>query len=148
MELTLNRQKLNDSETIGQLGYGGSFECYTLEDRDRFLTSEMTLQEIKLAKVYGATAIPTGRYEIVISYSNRFKRLLPLLVGVKGFEGIRIHPGNTHEDTDGCILLGEIKTPNSVLKSRSAFSKFMLKLTSTMKKEKVYITIDRPQVSL
>jgi len=57
-------------------------------------------------KVYANTAIPTGIYGVIITMSARFKKLLPLLLNVDGFSGIRIHAGNTSADTEGCILVG------------------------------------------
>lgn len=143
MELTLNRKHLNPSETIGELLVDDVFFCYTLEDKDRLLSSEMPLEQIKQIKIFAQTAIPRGRYEVVMSYSARFKRLLPLLVGVKGFEGIRIHAGNKKEDTEGCILVGDSKTDTMVLKSRVAMTRLMTTLTKAFKKEKVFITINR-----
>lgn len=80
--------------------------CNCLEDEDRGLTSDMSLEQIKAIKVKGKTAIPTGRYKVVITYSQRFKKDMPLLLNVKGYEGIRIHSGNTQEDTEGCLLCG------------------------------------------
>ena len=80
----------------------GKFQCYTLEDAVR----EIPGAPVSEYKIKGRTAIPVGSYDLVIDYSNRFKRLMPLLVGVPGFSGVRIHAGNTHEDTEGCILVG------------------------------------------
>jgi hypothetical protein len=80
--------------------------CSALEDEDRGLHSGMSLDEIKKIKVYGKTAIPKGVYEVRITYSPRFKKRLPLLIGVKGFDGVRFHPLNRPEETEGCIGFG------------------------------------------
>ena len=99
MKLLLLRDHFTNSTTLGKLYVNGIFQCYTLEDKDREL-------EKGNEKLYGETAIPRGSYQVIIDYSNRFKRELPRLKDVPQFEGIRIHPGNTHEDTHGCILVG------------------------------------------
>jgi hypothetical protein len=117
-------------------------ECFILEDVDRGLDS-MTAEEIAEKKVYGKTAIPAGRYEVVITWSNRFKRLLPLLLNVKGFEGIRMHVGNYAANTDGCLLPGTGVTKDMVVNSVRAFEALNAKLTEAVKKEKVFITIKR-----
>ncbi len=83
MELRIKRTDFSDQSTIGELSVNGQFECYTLEDK------------VRPEKIAGKTAIPAGRYEVVISFSQRFQRPLPLLLKVPNFEGIRIHPGNT-----------------------------------------------------
>jgi hypothetical protein len=116
MELDLRRVELSAICTIGELYVDGEFECYTLEDavRDR--------------KIPGETAIPPGRYQVVLNWSPRFKRILPLLVDVPGFEGVRIHPGNTAADTEGCILVGRVRGASAVFQSRDAFDALFLKL--------------------
>jgi hypothetical protein len=81
----------------------GEFECYTLEDKDRFL-------EEGGSKVYGKTAIPRGTYNVVLTHSARFNKLLPLLEDVPQFRGIRMHSGNKAEDSEGCILVGMTNT--------------------------------------
>jgi hypothetical protein len=118
-------------------------ECFILEDVDRGLDSSMNLAEIAAQKVYGKTAIPAGRYEVVITWSNRFKRLLPLLLNVKGFTGIRMHVGNYATNTDGCLLPGTGVTKDMVVNSVRAFEALNAKLTEAVKKEKVFITIKR-----
>lgn len=123
MKLKLVREVLGESTTHGKLYVDGVFECYTLEDKDRFLESGGT-------KEYGKTAIPLGEYEVVIDFSNRFKTELPRLLNVPQFEGIRIHPGNTHEDTHGCILVGSTRSGDSVLNSRTTFRKLMTRMES------------------
>jgi len=116
MILHLIRKPSSPMCTLGILSIGGDFECYTLED------------VVRPKKIYGATAIPAGIYQVVITMSNRFKRLLPLLVDVPGFEGIRIHPGNTAGDTYGCILVGNATRGDSVINSRVAFDRLFEKL--------------------
>lgn len=121
MKLRLERSWCGPSCTIGQLMVDGVTECFTLEDVVR--TGE---------KVYGKTAIPAGSYNVVITQSRRFKRDLPLVENVPGFEGIRIHPGNTAEDTDGCILVGRTKGPTWVGESRAAFSAIFDKIKEAL----------------
>lgn len=106
MEIKVKRIAKRDTYTIGKLYIDGVYECDTLEDKDRGLTKSMKLDEIKAKKIYGKTAIPTGTYQVVWSYSAKFKKPLPLLLNVPGYEGIRIHSGNTDADTYGCLILG------------------------------------------
>jgi len=117
MKLLLKREEFTDASTVGELFVDGVHECFTLEDVVR-----------TGPKVHGETAIPKGTYEVIITQSPRFKRRLPLLVKVPGFEGIRIHPGNTAKDTEGCLLVGTGKTSNMVTNSRVAFNKLFAKL--------------------
>lgn len=117
MNLTLSRVQLDPDVTIGRLLVNGAFECWTCEDTVR-----------SGPKVYGQTAIPGGTYPVVVTRSQRFKRDLPLLVGVPGFEGIRIHPGNTAADTEGCILPGLDRLPKGVGRSRLAFDALFAKI--------------------
>lgn len=141
MNITIYRNYRTDKSTISDLYVDGNFQCYILEDKDRGLTNEMTEEEIKEIKIHGKTAIPTGTYEIIITLSNRFKRRLPLLLNVKGFAGIRIHSGNTSENTEGCLLTGETRAIDFVGNSRAAFQKLYDKISETIKKQKVFITI-------
>ncbi len=145
MELLLKPHTATPLSTISYLYIDGVFQCYILEDTDRGLRSEMTLTTLYKIKIRGATAIPTGRYKVVISYSNRFRRYLPLLVDVPAFEGIRIHPGNVPSDTDGCLLPGTQigKSDDMVMASLKAFQILMLRLTSVEKKEEIWITVTR-----
>ena len=116
--------------------------CYTLEDRDRGLKQTDSIFSIKARKLFGITAIPAGRYQVILSYSNRFKKYLPQILNVPGFEGIRIHCGNRPEDTEGCILVGmENDQPDAIGKSRLAFEKLMYELEKVEKEGKIYITI-------
>lgn len=99
MEIKLKRIAKRPKYTIGKLYINDKYVCDTLEDTDRGLNKDMPLNEIKSKKVHGETAIPTGRYQVVWTYSNKFKRSLPLLLNVPGFEGIRLHNGNTAAHT-------------------------------------------------
>lgn len=141
MELELIRKVRTAISTIGELSVDGIFECYILEDKDRGLKKEMAISELINKKIKTKTAIPEGRYEVVVSYSNRFKKLLPLLQNVPAFEGIRIHPGNKAEHTEGCLLPGKNKAVDFVSSSRLAFAALFEKIQEAMKKEKVFITI-------
>ena len=100
MYIQLIRESFTSKSTEGKLFCNGEFVCYTLEDKDRFL--EEGINE----KVYGETAIPRGTYEVVLSRSNRFKKILPEVLEVPGYTGVRIHSGNKPEDSEGCILVG------------------------------------------
>lgn len=141
MELTLHRKIKTDISTIGEIFIDGTFECYSLEDCDRNLRQDMPAVEIMNKKIYGKTAIPLGRYEVVNSWSNRFKKYLPLLLNVPGYDGIRLHPGNSEQDSLGCILPGTVYSDNFVGNSRAAFTELYKKLKAVEKKEKIFITI-------
>lgn len=143
MELQLTRHFKNDNCTISNLFTDAEFECFILEDVDRGLKQTMPLDEIKAKKVHAKTCIPEGCYEVVITYSNRFKKPLPLLLNVPGFEGIRIHPGNAAENTEGCLLPGTEPKGDSVINSRVAFTALFQKIEAALKTGKVFITIQR-----
>lgn len=118
MKIDLHRKWRKKGYSIGILSINGQRICETLEDEDRNLCENDSLKMIKEFKVYGETAIPLGRYQITWTYSPRFKKMLPLLNGVPGFEGIRIHSGNKAKDTEGCILLGRNTEVGTVTNSR------------------------------
>ena len=132
MELKLVREKFYKDSTIGKLYVDGQFECYTLED------------EVREVKVPGETAISTGTYKVIIDYSNRFKRLMPLLLEVPQFTGVRIHSGNTDKDTDGCILVGTtVVNENFIGNSKVAFDQLFSKLKSVFDLgQEITITIE------
>ena len=114
--------------TMGKLFIDGVFECYTLED------------VVRLEKVDGDTAIPYGEYDVVITFSNRFQRDMPLLIGVPNFSGIRIHSGNTTEDTSGCLLVGTGRDTTAISNSRLAFDALYPKIRDALTRgEKVSI---------
>ena len=116
MKLHLKRLHRTDKSTIGELTIDGKFECYTLEDIEREV------------KVKAETAIPKGTYKVIINQSNRFKRLMPLLLNVSNFEGVRIHAGNTNHDTEGCILVGRTRGVDFIGQSRKAYDSLFKKM--------------------
>lgn len=122
MELLLKRIYKGDKYTIGKLYIDGEWFCDTIEDVVRNLPKDCpyTPKGINCKckeKIYGETAIPAGTYKVVLSYSNKFKRILPELLNVPHFLGIRIHKGNTEQDSAGCIILGENKVKGKVINS-------------------------------
>lgn len=142
MEIQVNRIARKDGYTIGRMSLNGVYFCDTLEDTDRGLNVTMSVDEILSKKRKGITAIPTGKYDVILTFSPRFKRVLPLLLSVKGYEGVRIHAGNTAEDTEGCLLVGENKAKGQVINSRATLEKLMSVLLECEKrKEKISITI-------
>lgn len=121
MKLKLHRRFKGEDYTIGTLFINGVRFCDTLEDKVRDLPRE--------EKVYGKTAIPSGTYRVALTYSNKFKRLLPLLLDVPYFRGVRIHRGNAAVDTEGCPLIGENKVKGKVINS----TKYEVELVGMMK---------------
>lgn len=140
MILALDRKYKLPTYTIGKLYIDGEYFCDTLEDKDRGLTDDMTVSKISKIKIKKETAIPTGTYKVTITYSNRFKKNMPLINDVKGFEGIRIHSGNTDKDTEGCLLVGMNLERGKVLKSQETFRK-LYKMLSGAKLRGEYIQI-------
>ena len=129
MELKLKRDLLNESYTLGTLSIDGVHFCYTVEDVVRH----------EGVKVAGKTAIPYGKYKVILNMSNRFKKIMPLLLNVKNFEGVRIHAGNTALDTEGCIIVGTVREPNGVSLSRVCYTKLMAIL---LKAKEINLTIE------
>lgn len=131
MILELKTLTQNEICTISKLFIDGVFECFILEDT------------IRQSKIKNETAIPGGNYEVIISYSNSFKKELPLLLNVPNFKGVRIHSGNDKNDTEGCLLPGKNYTKNKVVDSRIAFNALFGKLKKASKIDKIFIKINR-----
>lgn len=148
MRLTLERRYKLKDYTIGRLFVDGVYFCDTLEDTDRGLTSSMSVTSIRAKKVAGKTSIPTGKYFVdMATVSPRFRLRkwakanggrVPRLQGVKGFEGVLIHPGNTAADTEGCIIVGKNKAKGKVLESVETY----LELFERLDMAADYITIE------
>jgi hypothetical protein len=115
----------------------GKYFCDTCEDKVRDMNKNGVFDEEK--KVYGETAIPYGTYKVILSMSNRFKRVLPLLLDVPEFSGVRMHSGNTAKDSLGCIIVGENKQVGKVLNSRRTEDKLMQILSATDEDIKIEI---------
>jgi hypothetical protein len=134
LNLKLDRRYKCNGYTIGHMYVDGKYFCDTLEDADRGLADTMTEAEIKAKKLKSITAIPTGVYYVNMNtksakfgdkpfYRQTCGGKLPRLLGVKGFDGILIHCGNTAKDTDGCILVGENKVKGQLINSRETFQR-------------------------
>lgn len=132
MELKLTRKWLTANSTIGELTVDGKYECFIIEDN----------YPTPWVKTPGKTAIPAGKYEVIVNLSNRFKVDMPLLLNVPQYAGVRIHPGNTSADTEGCLLPGRIRQTDKVLESKLAYEALFTKIKAALAKgEKVHITI-------
>lgn len=124
--LTCKRFLFGEKSTISDLYLNGQFQCYVLED------------PVRTVKVQGQTAIPYGRYEVVINWSNRFKMELPLFLNVPGFKGVRFHSGNSPDDTEGCPLPGLTYSDDWVRDSRKAFNLVFPQIKKALSEGKVY----------
>lgn len=131
MNLQLERKALKETYTIGRLYVDGVGFCDTLEDKVR----------PEGVKIYGETAIPAGTYKVILTHSARFNRVLPLLVDVPMFSGIRIHPGNVAADTHGCILVGVNDVKGRISRSRETFNKLFAVLAE---QDNITIEITNP----
>lgn len=150
MKLLLKRIAKMEKYTIGKLYIDGKYFSDTLEDADRNLTNTMSKDEIVKVKVYGKTAIPTGTYVVDMntvspkfgkrSWAQPYEGKVPRLQDVPGYEGVLIHPGNTADDTLGCILVGRNKVKGQVVESQSTFKALMEVLIKV--RDEITITIE------
>lgn len=152
MNIVVDRKWKSNTYTIGIMYINGVRFSETLEDKDRGLKSSMSEMEISSKKVYGQTAIPAGTYIIKMTYSSKFADRLwarkynnkvPEISDVKGFSGVRIHPGNTAEESLGCIFLGRNLEKGKVLQSTMYYYKFLDNyiIPATKRGEKITLTI-------
>ena len=152
MKIYLWRQYRRPNYTIGHLYIDGKYVCDTVEDTDRNLTDAMPLDEIRKKKISNETAIPCGTYPVVFSISTRFRSrdwasvyggIVPLVDGVKCYQGVRIHPGNKAEDTEGCLLPGQNKVKGGVINSKETYLRIMDQYLwpAYKRQDKVFITI-------
>jgi len=132
MNLILQRKTEINNTVLGELSIDGKFFCYTLEDK------------IRDVKIKHQTCIPEGEYKVVLTLSQRFKVVLPLLLNVPNYEGIRIHAGNTHLDTSGCLLVGSAINNDKLLHSKTTLEILLGKLKSAIKKGEIKIKIVNP----
>ena len=153
MEIVVERAWKKDTYTIGKLFIDGQRICETMEDKDRQLANDMPLAEINKKKVYGETAIPTGRYKIDMNtvspkfknraWAKKYNGIVPRLLKVQGFEGVLIHPLNTAKDSYGCIGPGRNTVKGVVTNSTYWFNYIMDKylIPARDRNEDIYITI-------
>lgn len=133
MELVVTRRWLTPNTSIGELAIDGRPFCFTLEDFRRPKGEP---------KVPGETAIPEGRYEVKVGWSEKFQRLMPQVLGVPGFKGILIHTGNDKDDTAGCVLVGLTRGVDQILNSRIAFEKLFATIECALDaKDQVFLTV-------
>jgi hypothetical protein len=132
MKLQLLRDTFGESFTLGKLTVNDADFCDTLEDQVR-----------TGPKVPHETAIPDGTYKVILDMSTRFKRVMPHVLDVPGFDGIRIHSGNTDADTEGCILVGKRTGKGDFIgESRATFETLLSKLmTANAHGEEITLTI-------
>ncbi len=140
MKLKLKRELFTEDFTLGQLLIDDIFFCYTVEDKVRQLkdtNKDGDFDDLGEGKIHGKTAIPIGTYNVSLTMSPHFGKITPRLADVPGFSGVLIHSGNTAEDSEGCIIVGTVRTTTGVGLSRQCFTKLMDKL-----KDKKDITIN------
>ena len=148
MKIKVDRKYKKDTYTIGNLYIDGKWFCNTLEDKDRGLKQTDPINVIKSKKVYGETAIPTGRYRITLDvvspkyssvawYRNLCGGRMPRLINVPGFEGVLMHPGNTAVDTLGCLLVGLNTVKGKLTSSRDYFKKLYKLMDAANKKHEI-----------
>lgn len=143
MDILIKRIWKTDSYSGGKCYINGKEFSFTIEDPDRGLKQSMDLNEILKIKKKAITAIPIGKYEIVFTYSNRFKRYMPLIMNVKGFDGTRIHVANKAVDVEGCIGLAyEDSSDGFAGNSDKACKDFERILRNVEKTEKIWLTIE------
>ena len=139
MQIKIVRSEFSDVSTISECFIDGEKLCYILEDKVR----EVPGKPVTEWKVAGKTAIPRGTYSVVVNASVRFKRDLPLLVDVPGYVGVRIHPGNCADDTEGCLLPGLTKDNNFVGHSKDAFAILFDKISAAYARgEHIMISVE------
>jgi hypothetical protein len=152
LELTSTRKWYTSTSTISEL-------FLSREDQDRFCFVLEDTVRAPGVKVPGETAIPAGRYRVIVDWSNRFKKYAFHILDVPNFDGIRIHSGNTDKDTEGCLLVGQARSLNAVFGSHNAFVALWDRLTEEAgyseehgcvafrMKEETWITIENANVA-
>jgi hypothetical protein len=139
MLIQVIRHTFNANNTIGRMLINGKFFAHTCEDVVRTLKSQND-------KVKGKTAISYGRYELDVTFSNRFQKELPILLAVPFFDGIRIHGGNTEADTDGCILIGANTDEKKIWNCGGKVASLVAQIKIARLTEKVFFDI-KPEFS-
>lgn len=131
MLLQVKRKYFKENYTIGDLYIDDVWFSNTLEDKVRNIPEE--------EKIHGQTAIPAGRYKVILSYSPKFKRVMPEILNVPYFEGIRIHAGNTAADSAGCLLIGRNTERGKLTQSKLYYDKLFSILSDEKLTEEIFI---------
>lgn len=137
MDIHLERKIHNTKSTEGNLYINGKWFCHTIEDVVRAKPGMWSYK----VKVYGKTAIPYGTYPVLVTWSNRFKRMLTGVFNVPDFEGIRIHNGSTELSSAGCIIISYTALKGSLVNDKKAMNDLCKLVADAQKKEKIAITI-------
>jgi hypothetical protein len=133
MEIEVKIFKKAKGYRAGKMYINGMYLCFTIEDEDRGLTKTMPLEEIKTKKQYGITGIPLGKYQVAMTFSNRFQVYMPQIMDVPGWEGVRIHTANKATELDSSDgFMGNSKT---------AYTELIKQIKAVEKKEKIWLTI-------
>ena len=130
MDITVERINYQEDYTEGKMYIDGEYFCDTLEDKDRGLDDTMSVKDITKIKKHGVTAIPKGKYRVILSYSEKFKKILPEILCVKCFSGVRIHSLNFASQSLGCVGIG-YKSEDGIIRGGS---KLQPQLIETIKK--------------
>lgn len=143
MKIEVIRHTRKEDHTVSDMFIDGKYFCKVLEDVDRGLKKDDPLKKIEQTKIKHHTAIPAGLYRLALTYSEKYKQIMPLVMNVPGFAGIRIHSGNHKDHTSGCLLVGQQydEKTKSITNSRSTFRSLMSILTEANKKEVITIEI-------
>jgi hypothetical protein len=142
MEIVVKITKKAKGYRAGEMWIDGKFFCHTIEDEDRGLVKTMPLEEIKAKKKFGITGIPFGKYQVAMTYSNRFKTYMPQILDVPGWEGVRIHIANKATELEGCIAVAvESGDDGFAGNSATAYKALLKAIKQVEKKEKIWLTI-------
>ncbi len=142
MEIEVKIFKKAKGYRAGKMYINGKYLCFTIEDEDRGLTKTMPLEEIKTKKQYGITGIPLGKYQVAMTFSNRFQVYMPQIMDVPGWEGVRIHTANKATELEGCIAVGlEDSSDGFMGNSKTAYTELIKQIKAVEKKEKIWLTI-------
>ena len=141
MIISVVRKPSKNGATIGDVYVDGVRDCFSLEDEIR----EILGRPVTEWKIPGKTAIPSGKYRVVLTKSQRFQKVLPEVLLVEGYLGVRIHAGNKAEDTEGCILVGEEAQENTITRSKEALLELMAAISQALDAgETVWLEVENP----
>lgn len=143
MELKIIRSEFQSDRTLGKLYIDDRLFCNTLEDTDRGLTRDTPRDVIKRTKIAKKTCIPYGRYRVILSYSTKLKRYLPLILDVPEYRGIRVHRGSGPEWSSGCPLVGLGRKGSKLTKIVEAEQQLIEILDTVNHSQAIYITIEK-----